>query len=298
VLLATLQTYVTQVQRLLHDATNANFSNQEIIDRVNEAREDVALDMRCVRSFRTGVQAIPGVETYQLSGAVVGATITAGGGTYTGTPPTVTFSAAPAGGVTATGTAQLDTAGQNVIAINMTAWGQGYLTAPTITFGSGTAAATANFFANVFQINAISNVWNNQRYTLDFRGFGLFQAYFRAWTTIFQSRPGVWTIHPETLNVFLRPPPDQIYFMEWDVMSLPLPLVNLTDIDKEVVTPWNKAVQFRATALCLMKNQNFDQAQYYEEKYEQRVPRIIMGQGGIRIPNPYNRTFQRRVSRG
>jgi len=31
--------------------------------------------------------------------------------------------------------------------------------------------------------------------------------------------------------------------------------------------------------------------------YSARVPKIIIGAGGIRIPNPYHRTFQRRVAR-
>ena len=160
------------------------------------------------------------------------------------------------------------------------------------------AAATPVCFIGTFQIVNISNTWNNQRYTLAFRGFTLFQAYQRSWTTMFNSRPGIWTIHPQMQQVMLRPPPDQFYLSEWDVLSTPLPLANPGDVDHQVVLPWNKAVQFRAAALALMKHQNFEQAEYYDRKYETRVPRYIIGQGGIRIPNPYNRSFQRRVERG
>jgi hypothetical protein len=291
--MTTLQTYITQVQRLVHDASNANFSTAELTDYINEAREDVALDMHCVRTFQTGVQLIQGQETYSLSGAVVGATVTAGGNYAIA--PTVAFAAAPAGGTTAVGTAVLT--GTAVTAINMTTWGGGYVTAPTITFSPAGATATAISFTNAFQVISISNIWNNERYMLSFRGFTLFQAYFRSWTTNFQSRPGVWTIHPQMLQVYLRPPPDQLYISEWDMLSLPTALVNTTDVDSQVMPPWNKAVQFRAAALALMKNQNFEQAQYYESKYDQRVPKYIIGAGGIRIPNPYNRSFQRRVAR-
>jgi hypothetical protein len=73
---------------------------------------------------------------------VVGATITAGG-TYTGTTPSVTFAAAPAGGTTATGVAVLNGAGTAVIGILITNPGAGYLTAPAITIGAGGATATA-----------------------------------------------------------------------------------------------------------------------------------------------------------
>jgi hypothetical protein len=292
--MTTLQNYVTQVQRLVHDASNANFSSAELTDYINEAREDISLDMHCVRTFYTGVQLPPGQEVYSIQGAVVGANVTAGGNYAIA--PSVTFSPAPPGGTTAAGTAVLT--GNAVTAINMTTWGGGYLTAPTISFNPLGAAATPIAFTNVFQVISVSNIWNSERYMLSFRGFTLFQAYFRSWTTNFQSRPGVWTIHPQMLQVYLRPPPDQLYISEWDVLSLPTPLVNLLDLDSQVMPPWNKAVQFRAAALALMKNQNFEQAQYYETKYDQRVPKYIIGAGGIRIPNPYNRSFQRRVARG
>lgn len=69
-------------------------------------------------------------------------TITAGG-TYTGTAPTVTFAAAPAGGITATGIAILNVAGTAVIGVLITNPGAGYLTAPAVTFATGGATGTA-----------------------------------------------------------------------------------------------------------------------------------------------------------
>jgi hypothetical protein len=160
------------------------------------------------------------------------------------------------------------------------------------------AQVTPICFINTFQIVNISNIWNNQRYTLSFRGFTLFQAYFRFQPISYTARPGVWTLHPQDLDVYLQSPPDQLYMSEWDVLSTTSPLVNLTDVDTQVRPPWNKSVQFRAASIGLMKKQNFAQADYYERKYAERVPRYILGAAGIRIPNPYNRNFQRKVSRG
>lgn len=74
--------------------------------------------------------------------SVIGTTITAAG-TYTGTTPSVTFAAAPAGGTTATGVAVLNGAGTAVIGILITNPGSGYLVAPAITFGAGGATATS-----------------------------------------------------------------------------------------------------------------------------------------------------------
>ena len=67
------------------------------------------------------------------SGAVDAITITNGGEHYkSALPPTVTFSAAPEGGTTATGTAVVSSAGI-VTGITITEAGAGYTTAPTVT---------------------------------------------------------------------------------------------------------------------------------------------------------------------
>jgi hypothetical protein len=73
--------------------------------------------------------------------SIASGTVTAGGSAYTSSP-TVTFSAAPAGGVTATGTATVS--GGAVTAIVVTNNGNGYTSAPTISFsGGGGSGATA-----------------------------------------------------------------------------------------------------------------------------------------------------------
>lgn len=301
--MTTLQNYLDQTQRLVHDVTNATFTQAELIDYINEAREDVAIDMHCVRTFFTGVQLIQGQEIYPINGAVVGANVTSGG--LYAVVPTAVFDAAPLGGVTAQGTVVTTGTAPNLVVtgINMTQWGSGYLGQPNITFNTGgvvppaAATATSIFMNNVLSTVSITNIWNMQRYVLSFRGFTLFQAYMRAWTTMFQSRPGIWTVHPQMQQIYMRPMPDQLYFSEWDVITLPNPLVNTTDVDNQVILPWNKAVQFRAAEFALLKNQNFEQANHYGELYAARVPRIITGTGGYRIPNPYNRSFQRRVAR-
>ena len=76
-------------------------------------------------------------------------TVTSGGAGYV-SAPTVTFSAAPTGGVTATGTAVLgtDANSDNVVSITVTNRGAGYTSAPTITIaappaGAGNTTATA-----------------------------------------------------------------------------------------------------------------------------------------------------------
>src|SRR3974390_2880231 len=99
---APLQTYVTQVQRLLHDVTFSVWTIAEITDYINEAREDVSLDMHCYRHNTTGVQLLQGQEIYSIDGAVCGANVTFGGSNYSDAA-IVAFSPAPSGGTTAFG---------------------------------------------------------------------------------------------------------------------------------------------------------------------------------------------------
>ena len=313
-----LSEYITQVQFLVHDQSNADFTQQELTNNINNARLSVALDFHCVRklfisppnnapisSLYKPVSVIQNVEAYPLLGPnglnsqIVGAAITAGGANYTAAA-TVTFAAGPAGSVPATGVPVITNGA--ITGVNMSAWGQGYTpgTLPAVTFadtGGGTGAtATAVAFNNVFNVISISYIWGNQRYTLRFRGFTLYQAYMRSLLT-FNQRGMIWTIHEQSGTVLIQPPPDQPYVSEWDVLCTPQPLVNPSDADTDVIPPWSDAVQYWAAMLCLNKLQNFEQADHYLKMYSARVPKIIIGAGAIRIPNPYHRTFQRRVSR-
>ncbi len=73
--------------------------------------------------------------------SVTGVTITNGGTGYT-TAPTVTFSAPPAGGTTATGTATVSSSGF-VTGITITNPGSGYTSMPTVTFSASPSGTTA-----------------------------------------------------------------------------------------------------------------------------------------------------------
>jgi hypothetical protein len=64
--MATLQTYITQCRRLLHDA-NANFwSDSELTDYINAARQRLVRDTGCLRTIQT-VDTVTNQEVYQFS---------------------------------------------------------------------------------------------------------------------------------------------------------------------------------------------------------------------------------------
>lgn len=321
-----LADYLTQVQFLLHDQSNQDFTQSELTAAINNAREVVAEDFHCCRAtYLAAPNNAPNIAAYNpvsviqnqelyplvgpngLNGNVVGANVSSGGSGYSAAT-TVTFAAGPPGSVQATAVPVIS--GGVITGINMTQWGTGYQPAlpssspsatqpPAITISDTTgtgAAATATMFNNVFNVLQISYLWGNQRYTLLWRGSLLFQAYMRS-QKFFTQRGMVWTINQQVGYVQIQPPPDQSYVTEWDVLCLPIPLLNPGDAETQIARQYADAVQFYAAYLCLLKLQNFEQADKMLKYYSARVPKIIIGTGGIRIPNPYNKTFQRRVAR-
>jgi hypothetical protein len=53
--MATLSSYITEVQRLLHDANSVFWSTSELTDYINDARERVARDTGCLRTLQITV---------------------------------------------------------------------------------------------------------------------------------------------------------------------------------------------------------------------------------------------------
>ncbi len=292
----TLQDYINQVRSLVHDLASVDYTDAELTSYINNARTAVALDFQCVRRFVQGATIIAQKEQYDLaSGAICGATIGSGGSGYT-SAPTVTFS----GGTPIEAAQGVAVVTNGVVTqINMTQWGRGYSALPSVGFsgGGGTGAtAVALGMLNVLNVVSISNIWGNQRYMLKYAGFTRFQAYFRPQMQYFM-RPGIFTIYQQTMLVFLQPVPDQTYVTEWDIITLPNPLVLVADVDTQVTMPWADAVQYWAAFLALNKMQNFDQANNYLKLYERRIPRVVIGAGGIRVPNPYSKAWQRKSVR-
>ena len=85
-----------------------------------------------------------------ISGFVGYTTVNNSGSGYTAAP-TVTFSPAPTGGTTATGTATISSTGV-VLGILITNPGSGYTAAPTITFSASPAGTTATATATVYTV--------------------------------------------------------------------------------------------------------------------------------------------------
>ena len=70
-----LQDYIFQVQELVHDSAQIDYSTAELTAYINEARNRIALDFWCVRTYFQNMSLTVGQETYPLNGAVGGATM-------------------------------------------------------------------------------------------------------------------------------------------------------------------------------------------------------------------------------
>lgn len=297
-----LSDYSTQVQQLVHDTQFIDYSQADLTRAINEARNRVAIDFWCVRTYFTNLSAIVNQETYPLTGGVGGATVTVGG-SYT-VAPTVTFGPPGGGGTTATGFAVLSagTLPQPVIQIAMTSWGSGYTTPPAVTFGSGSAQATAVCLANVIDLYTVSRLYppgvgSTNRQMMLWDPFAHFNAIFRQ-NTSNAGAPAMWSGYNEQNLFYIYPPlPDQNYVLEMDAFVLPNALVNTTDTDSQVNLPVNELVQYQAAYKLLLKAQNFDQADYYDKKYERRAQQLNLTRTAPRRPNIYQNVW-RRTQRG
>jgi hypothetical protein len=67
-----LSSYITQVRRLLHDKNGQYWSDTDLTDYINEARNRVCKDSRCLRINAEGIVTLTqGVEKYPLSSVVL-----------------------------------------------------------------------------------------------------------------------------------------------------------------------------------------------------------------------------------
>jgi hypothetical protein len=292
-----LSDYSLQVQQLVHDTASIDFSQTDLTSYINNARNRVAMDFHNVRYLFQNASLIAGQEQYPIFGGVCGLTISNGGANYV--TPVITI-AAPASGITAT--AQAVVSGGVITQVNMLNYGSGYALTTTnpigpvvnvTDVGGGTGAVlTPQVQNNVFDISSISVLWGLQRYTMGWLPFTMFEAFCRANPTL-RRQPAVWTTHTEQNIMFVYPIPDQAYPIDVDAVGLPFPLVSTSDLDTQVIPPVNDCVQFYAAYLALLKLQNFEQAGYYEKKYDARAGQAIRTRQTRRMMNVYRNAWRR-----
>lgn len=280
---ATLQSYITEVRYLLHDA-NANFyTNDQLTDYINAARERVVRDTGCLRTIQTtqipctpvagGVDPViwqagltvstndyvfNNIFIYQVtSGGVLGDTAPpypAGTSAY---PPSTPF---------ADGTAMLQYVGACEI-VNYAALPQGLLT------------------LDVLNVNLY---WGNSRIPLRYLPWTQFNAQLRYWQN-YIGTPIAFSTYGQG-QLYIGPVPDQVYTVDLDTVILPTEMTSLGDTDT-IVDPYTTVVKYYAAHQAKFYEQSFGESELYLQHYKQKTQAVLVSTYTRRIPDPYNNPY-------
>jgi hypothetical protein len=277
--MATLSSYITEVQRLLHDANSVFWSTSELTDYINDARERVARDTGCLRTLQ--ITATP-ISSTGVPATVwtAGATVTAGqfifnnifiyevvtSGVLSTTPPPYPAS--------------------------------GYTFPPSTPFTDGTASLQYSGPVEVIPYGIIStgttldilnvNVyWGNSRIPLRYLPWSNFNAQLRYWQN-YVGRPVCFSVYGQN-TIYVGPVPDQAYVVEIDSTILPTALsLNTPNVNDQIQDPYTTPVAFYAAYKAKYKEQSYGEAEIYKQEYAKQIQAVLNSVYTRRIPDPYS----------
>ena len=302
--MATLNTYIVEVQRLLHDA-NANFySPSQLTDYINSARERTVRDTGALREIvvtQTPCQVAPGATiggvtpAYPTAWAASTAVsagdfifsnifiyqVTTAGTTGDTAPPypgnnTNNYSNYPPTTEFTNGTAGLTYVGncENV----------SYDALTNLMGSAPLAPSSGNTILDIVNINLY---WGNTRVPLNYLAWTDFNARLRFWQN-YIGRPLAYSVYGQG-QIYIGPVPDQIYQIEVDCIVLPLPLT-LTNpsVQDTINDPYNTCVKFYAAYLAKYYEQSFGEAEIYKQEYNKHVLSVLNTTFTRRLPSAYS----------
>lgn len=281
-----LDNYLNQVRRLLHDANSSFWTDSELTDYINQARNRIALDSGCVRTLYNFYLSA-NQESYPYQGALAAVGVAAAGSGYT-SAPTVSFTGGGGSGATATAAISSGT----VSSITITANGTGFTAAPTVSFsGGGGASATATAtIMKAFDIMNISVNWGNSWITLQYTYFTEFQAKARYYRNT-SGQPAVWSKGPPATTgggdyFYIFQIPASSYQCDVDAVIQPDALVD-DDTAEQLTYPYTDLVQYYAAYLAKFKQQQMNEAANFIRIYDEILRRSTGAKFQRRIPSPY-----------
>ena len=281
----TLQSYITQVRYLLHDAQSNFYTNDQLIGYINSARERVVRDTGCLRTVQVTQAPAPPVAggnnpVIWSTGLVVTANqyvfsnifiykIIVGGTLGSEVPPypSANYVYPPSGTLT--------------------------LTDSAVTYQYVAPCEVINFAAlpsglQTLDILNVNIYWGNSRIPLRYLPWTQFNAQLRYYQN-YIGRPIAFSIFGQS-QIYIGPIPDQAYVAELDTVILPTALVNLADTDT-INEPYDTVVQFYAAHLAKFYEQSFGEAEIYLQQYKQKTQSVLTSTFTRRIPDPYSTPF-------
>lgn len=302
--MATLNTYITEVQRLLHDANGNFFTQSQLTDYINSARERTVRDTGCLREIvvtQTPCQVAPsatifGVTPQYPTAWAANTAVTSGeflfsnifiyqvttsGTTGTDAPPypannVNNYSNYPPTTEFLNGTAGLTYVG-NCENISYAA----------LTNLMGSAPLSPSSGNTVLDIVNINLYWGNSRVPMDYLAWSDFNSRLRFWQN-YIGRPLAYSIYGQQ-QIYIGPVPDQVYQLEIDCIVLPLPLVlSAPDVPDTINDPYDTCVKFYAAYLAKYYEQSFGEAEIYKQEYNKNVLSVLNTTFTRRIPTVYS----------
>ena len=286
--MATLNSYITDVRYLLHDA-NANFySDSQLTGYINSARERVVRDTGALREIivtQTPCQVAPGSTingvppanplTWTASTAFTAGQflfsnifiyqVTTSGTTDTIAPPypgnnTNNYSNYPPSTEFFNGSCGLTYVGncENV----------SYAALTNLVGSSPLAPSSGTTILDVVNINLY---WGNTRVPMDYLSWSDFNARLRFWQN-YIGRPQAFSIYGQG-QIYLGPVPDQIY---------------ATDVIND---PYTTCVKFYAAYLAKFYEQSYGESEIFKQEYTKQAGSVLNSVFTRRIPSVYSSPY-------
>lgn len=292
--MATLSTYITEVRRLLHDATGNFYTDSQLTDYINSSRERVVRDTGCLRSIQI-VQTPCKVPDSVTIGSVVATNPTAWQANTAYALNAFIFSNIFIYQVTTAGTTSASAppypqSQQN----NITNY------PPSTEFFNGTCGLTyvgncENIYYSAMpqgnrtlDIININLYWGNTRVPLDYLSWSDFNVRLRFWQN-YIGRPLAFSNYGQE-NIYIGPIPDEAYQLEIDTVILPLPLVTNNEVDP-IKDPYTSSVKFYAAYLAKYYEQSYGEAEIYKQEYNKQTASVLTSVFTRRIPTPYSSPY-------
>jgi len=280
--MATLSSYITEVQRLLHDANSVFWSTQELTDYINDARERVARDTGCLRTLQ--ITATP------ISSTGVPATVWTAGATVT------------AGDFVFNNIFIYQVVTGGVLGVTAPPYpSSGYTFPPSTPFTDGTATLQYSGPAEIIPYGILTNgttldilnvniYWGNSRIPLRYLPWSNFNAQLRYWQN-YVGRPICFSVYGQN-TIYIGPVPDQAYVVEIDSTILPSSLTQQSPNAVDQITdPYTTPVPFYAAYKAKYKEQSYGEAEIYKQEYLKQVNAVLNSTFTRRIPDPYSTPY-------
>ena len=306
-----LTAYLTNTRDLLHDPTAQYYSDTDLANYINIARNRIALRSQCVRvllsggtitalAINAGGSGYSGTATVTITGAGQQASATAtisggaintvtlvngGWGYITGSTTTVT-AAGSGGGTNATFTTTIDNSLTTVA-------GQEVYTFSTANTLAATNSATTGIHqvAGIYSVSIAYGANAAMKPALDYKPWSEFQAYYRSYNNGMQNYPVIYSQYGQGAkgSIYIWPIPSTASQMDWDAWCQPITLVDDTTVEA-IPYPWTDCVPYYTAFWAYRNSQRAEDAKMMKEEFETYMKEAQAASTPPMVPSYYQGT--------